>query len=454
MRRVALFLLFGLFYAYAATALGHTSEVFFDSRQYFDYARNLLETGVYGLDPGHADMSREPAYGVYLAALFSAVKAAGLTPSLSALLEPARIFWVKALQALTLFVFAGLCAFRGNLPRRVRWPLFLLLVFSPTVLGANRELFSEALAISLSALLHFFLTRSLGGQSRWNVAGVFLAAALLVLTKAYLYYLFIPSLLLAAAWAARRRFNPVFFSCLALGLGLFTGQQAWNARNAARFGEKTDNTRLSIALAGKVARIDRVNWHTEALVAIAGGLGTNFCDAHFGAARCSLFDYRGCDEIGNQINYGLRIKLGGQYLADREVKREMIKLYFHRPFTQLLGSSLELIRMFFFEAILDAGTLPTFLQLPARAWHIVGSLLLWALIAVSVASYARGRDKEHFTLALACGGILVYHAASMAQITNVVRYVFPVLPFLYFFAADGIGLLLEKFWKTKKTSTT
>ncbi|MGZ3655811.1 MAG: hypothetical protein ACXVCS_09655 [Bdellovibrionota bacterium] len=445
MRKIALFLFLGLLYAYAVTALGRTSEVFFDSRQYFDYARNLVETGVYGLEAGKPDMSREPAYGFYLAALFSTVRAVGLSPSIAALLEPARIFWVKALQALVLFLCAGLCAFRGEIPDRARKPLFFLLILSPTVIGANRELFSEALAIPLATLLLFFLSRVLAGRSKWNLLGVFFSQAALVFTKSYLYYLSFPALL----WTVRRRINPVFFAALALGLGGLTAQKIWDARNHARFGENTDNTRLSIALAGKVARIDRVHWHTDWPVAIAGALGTNFCDSRYGEQRCKLFDYRGCDEIGNAINYGLRIKLGAQFLADQAVKHDMAQLFLQRPITQVSGSGLELLRMFFFESVLDSGTLPGFLQTPARAWHIVGSLLLWALIGLSFRDIFRHR--RNYTLALACGAILVYHAGTMSQITNVVRYVFPVLPFLYFFAADGIGLLLEKRWKISKT---
>jgi len=59
--------------------------------------------------------------------------------------------------------------------------------------------------------------------------------------------------------------------------------------------------------------------------------------ARYGEPRCMLFDYRGCDEIGNQVNYGFRIKLGSQHSADLAVKREMATLLMTGPRTGILS---------------------------------------------------------------------------------------------------------------------
>src|SRR4051812_36162658 len=120
MRRTSLFLALGLAYAFCMIALGRVSAVYFDAEQYFAYAKNLAETGVYGVIPGVPDMHREPGYGVFLSALFALVRLLGLTPDLASLLDPARIFWVKAAQAFLLYLSFGLAAFRGELPRRAR----------------------------------------------------------------------------------------------------------------------------------------------------------------------------------------------------------------------------------------------------------------------------------------------------------------------------------------------
>jgi hypothetical protein len=452
MRKTALFLLLGLVYAYAVISLGHASAVYYDARQYFDYAKNLLETGTYGLVPGQPDIHREPGYGVYLAALLAAVKGAGFAPSLEAISSPEKIFWVKLLQAYVLFLSAALCAFHGALPERVRRPFFFLVVLSPTFVGAMREIYSEALAIPLSLLFLFFFSRAIALPGWGNRFGTALAWAAQVLAKSVLYYSCYAFLLLAAALAFRRRTLPLLLAFVFAATGGLAAQRAWKLRTAS-LGANADEARLSIALAGKIARLDEVSWEGNVIPALAASLGTNFCDRHFGADRCAHFDYRACDEVGPRYLREYTRRLGSAHLADEAIKHDMFTLWFHRPLTQLAGSGLELLRMTFFESVIDAGSLPGFLQAPARAWHIVGSLALWALILLSWVRLARTGirlDTPEGGIVLVCGAILFYHAVSMAQITNVARYVFAVLPFAYYFAADGAALAWEKLRTWKK----
>lgn len=460
-KAIPLFLLAGLAYAWLVTSLGEVSAAYFDSLQYLQYGRNLLEQGIYGFQSGEPDMNREPGYGVFLAGLLWLVKSLGLVRDLAAAAEPANVIWLKTIQAYVLFLSAAACAFLGAFPARVRKPFFLVVILSPTCIGAVREIYSEALAIPLSLLLLCFVSRALssGGVLFPALAGALFGA--MVLTKSYFHfasYVFLLAFIFFRGrqiyeWAARRvalrpllRF-PVPLLLFCLFLGGFLSQQAWSLRNARLFGANASEARLSIALAGKVARLDRARWGKDLGPAIAASLGTNFCDKLYNPERCSLFDYRGCDVIGNEVRLDYENRLPTKTEADSSLKRDMVKLWFARPFTQLFGSGLELLRMFFFEAVLDAGTLPSLLQVPARAWHIVGSLAFWCLILVSFTRHRRhwGRlPQVERQLALFCLALLAYHAAMMAQITNVVRYVFPILPFLYYFTADGIAVFIER----------
>lgn len=447
-----LFLVFGLAYAYWATSLGQVSSAYFDSLQYLGYGRSLLESGVYGSVLGVPDMNREPGYGFYLAALISLASWVSGIQDFSQLEVPANVFWLKLFQAMVLFLTAGLCAFKGSLPSRLRWPFFLLVLLSPTCIGAMREIYSEALAIPLSLLLLLLASRALSSGSPIAMAGAGAIFGLAVLTKSYLYYASFAFFLLFLFLTGRRLIGrgapgPIAALALCLGLGGFVAQQAWNARNHLVFGDQASEARLSIALAGKVARLHAADWKRDLPVALAASLGTNFCDRYYGSERCSRFDYRGCDVVGPEYLQRYQDQYKLNTLADRQLKRDMLLLYFERPGTQLFGTALELLRMFFFEAVPDSGTFPRFLQPMLRAWHILGSMGFWVLILISWARHWRERHSDpapHRQLSLLCLCLIAYHAATMAQVTNVVRYVFPVLPFLYYFTADGISIFLMR----------
>ena len=110
--------------------------------------------------------------------------------------------------------------------------------------------------------------------------------------------------------------------------------------------------------------------------------------------------------------------------------------------------------MFFFEAVLDPTTFPKPMQGFLRAWHILGSGLFWIFILASWTQFWLQKDSSgaERSIFLLCAGFIAYHAATMSQITNVVRYVFPILPFLYYFVADGISTALERIsaWRAKR----
>ncbi len=449
-RKIVIFLLFGLAYAFSVIAIGRTSEVYYDSKQYFDYACNLLQSGVYGLIPGTPDMGREPGYGIYLSGLFSLIRGIGFAPDLASIARPENIFWVKMLQAFVLFCCAGITAFLGALPKRIRWAFFLILIFSPSTISAMRELYSEALAIPLAVLWIYFVSKALQGNCPLPFLGVGIIQALLVLTKSYLYYASFLFLLIALAFALRRKWRPIFYVSLAIATGGFVAQKGWNYRNSTMLGQNAHEPRLSLMLAGKIARIDTVNLGEDLSVALAASIGTNFCDRHFGMDRCKNFDYRGSDQKGYEtlVRYWERKESGA--MVDQMLRRDMLRLYFQKPFTQIFGSGLEILRMFFFESVLDTGTLPRPLQPLGRAWHVAGSLLLWLLILVSWChffnAWATFAEAER-GLILLCSSLPLFHVITMAQITNVVRYIFPVLPFFYFFAAFGLAQLFT--WRAR-----
>lgn len=447
--KIAFFFAVAIAYAVAASSLGQISGAYFDSEQYIHYGWNLLESGQYGATIGRPDMNREPAYAAYLAGLLWTLKLFGANLSVQSLLKPDHLFFVKGLQALTLFLCAGFTAFRAQLPVRLQWPFFLLAILSPSCISIVREIYSEALAVPLALLLLGCVSLSFKTKTRIPSFAAGLFFGLMVLTKSYLYFASFLFLSIAAISLLPRLRIPrtavLLFLCM--GLSGFAAQKAWDFRNLRVFGENASEARLSIALAGKVARLHEAEWPKDLAPALAASLGTNFCDGIFGPDRCSRFDYRGCDVIGLQNLLKYKEQYVTNRAADSALKKDMFSLWMRRPATQLFGSGLELLRMFFFEAVMDSGTFPDVLRLPARIWHLAGSLIFWAFILTSFTRHRRHwslMDLQERSLALGCALVIAYHAFSMAQITNVVRYVFPILPLLYYFVADGIAVLLER----------
>jgi hypothetical protein len=240
---------------------------------------------------------------------------------------------------------------------------------------------------------------------------------------------------------------------------LFTGvislfmNSAWTYRNRVTLGENAATSRFSIALAGKVARIDQMKFPEELPVALAASMGSNFCDEHFGPPSCERFDYRGCDKVGIRVLGEYSDQFGSKVLVENNIVRDMRRLFFRRPGIQLLGSFLEILRMGFFEAVLDKGTLPALMVPWARAWHAIGSALIWFLILLGLKElYFKysSVDTSHRGLFWLFGGVIVYHFSTMSQVTNVVRYIFPVIPFLYLFASVGLASGIErvKVWRS------
>lgn len=441
MRKLSLLALAGVLYALLVAASSQ-SELFFDSVQYHAYARNLIETQTYGEEPGVPDMNREPGYGVFLAILAVMFKALGVIANADGLKAPQALFWVKFTQGALMFATAAAAALAAPWPKRLRTALFALFVFSPTVFGTAREIYSEALALPLSFVFVYFAANALKKPSAQYLAGASLAWALAILTKSYLQYTSIFFIAGAAYLLARRRQKALASLLLVTGVVSALANGCWSYRNKVVLGEGVASTRLAIALAGKVARIDQMKLPEELPAALAAAVGSNFCDGLFGAPSCSKFDFRECDRIGPATWARYRRDFPPDSVAEKKLKSDMVALYFEKPVHQLLGSFLEVMRISFFEAVMDTGSLPPPLKTPARAWHAVGSALMWACIALGLLHLRRTwtKTEPHIRAFYVLAALLIgYHYLVMSQITNVVRYVFPVLPFLYVFAATGIA---------------
>ncbi|MGE4232447.1 MAG: hypothetical protein AB7F43_03875 [Bacteriovoracia bacterium] len=429
-------------YALAFTNIGDTS-FWADAQSYFDYALNLVRTGIFGLTAGVADMQREPGYPFFLSLLIRIFQTLGITVS-------ARSF--VFVQLFIHFCFSWAAASAKGLPEKVKTIFFLLLIFSPTLIGAHREVYSESLSVLLSLLFFTFLQKTLFEPK--NIKTIFFgfltgtSFALITLTKAYLaplMYVFLPFSLLLFRYRkqlAKRlsfelpqfsRFSLTLMTCSVLAL---CGNKLWDARNQNQLGDNQFLPRKSIAIAGKIARVHQMKIPEDLPVALTASFGTNICDSIFSSARCSRFDYRGCDDIGPSTLRSYLKKYPTPLEAETKLQADMRKLYFEKPFHQILASGLEVIRMSFFEAVANYSSLPVFLQWFSRAWHFLGSLILLFFFIKGLNLVKKEKEKLIY---FAPFSFVSYHVIAMSQITNVVRYIFPIMPFIYLFCALGIS---------------
>jgi hypothetical protein len=192
------------------------------------------------------------------------------------------------------------------------------------------------------------------------------------------------------------------------------------------------------AIAGKVLRVQKFNMPKELTTALAAAVGTNFCNDIYGKSACFLYTIDGADSIGFPLSDRYYRIFSAPALAQSAMVKDMAQEYLKNPLLQVLGSLLEAIRMSFLESPQRLETGVRILDLSPRLWHFFGSLLVWLFffrgLKASRSFSSNGRSFLWVLLSL-----LAFHYAVMSQFTNLVRYIYPMLPVIYFFAALGIA---------------
>ncbi|TAL87878.1 MAG: hypothetical protein EPN69_11955 [Rhodanobacter sp.] len=210
-----------------------------DAGQYYAYALNLANHGVFAKDlPGaaviHPDNYRDPGYPVFLA-LWMKMLGTGAAWYAAVLLSQAL------LGALTVTLATQLG--RHWLPLRWAAAAGVTMALWPHSITINDYLLSETLFGFLVALGVLAVASALQRRSSWRAlaAGLTLGAA--ALTNAVL----LPVGVLLAALLAWRRLAPRKL-CVALAAGALVLPSAWAVRNAAVVAPAADNSSTARAL--------------------------------------------------------------------------------------------------------------------------------------------------------------------------------------------------------------
>lgn len=404
-----------------------------DSGQYFAYAKNIWDTGVYGMVPGQPDGHREPLYSLLLAGFIGAAR-------LWRVRAPEELAaWMVFLQSLCCYLAcASVLGIRGvSLGRRLG--LFALLLLSPTVITMNGMIYSEALAYSLVALFIVSFFTETTEHSSWRLLLAFGIGAALVLTKIHFQYL--PFLLLPVAGmmliGAKRgggvsglfRRGAWFLGCFSLGI--LVSVQAWELRNARGFASRGTEYRKLLNVLGKTMRSDRIDFSAEAAPGFAAALGTNFCERAYGRERCRLFDFQTSDKLANRFIQDLTSGNSDASEVEKQVKAKILAYWRESPFRQLMGSFLEAVRISFFEFTdLGRGSANRWVGKFPSLWHFLGSLGL-LLACVWGATRWKLLNASFRLSGAVCLLMIGYHYFIYINVTNVARFSLVILPLLY-----------------------
>jgi hypothetical protein len=352
-----------------------------------------------------------------------------------------------------LFVGAYVAAFRSALPQRIQKIFFTLLLISPTLIACQREIFSEALAVPLSLFLIYFFSMAIDRNNSYKKSNGAMVAcgicwACMILTKSYLYYLSFCFLILAIMTLFSKKSLPVMKNArkalVVMALSAVIAQNAWDYRNFVQLKGDVGIMRKAIAIIGKVDRLDRADLFNHLGVALAASVGTNFCNRRYSEIQCQPFNYHGCDMIGISVWNEYVAKYPNTKAAMDAVTHDMIKLYFKKPLVQITGTLLEIIRMLFFEATEAFDRVPLILKPLVPLWHALGSLIFLFFVVIGISLYFKKskswilENPAQWTLYLFTLIFIFYHFAVMSEFTNVARYIFPILPFIYLWVTQGI----------------
>lgn len=418
-----------------------------DANQYFQYARNIVDTGVYGLRPGLPDQNREPGFGVFLAIITAVCDFLGFRT------QEQYVKFMFFGQAALMSFAAFRLSYKSYLPRKMGRILYAAIHLSPTFFVMNSSLFSEGFAASMMLFFLSFALRSLYWESKSNLmskpalqnallSGLALGA--FVLTKQYsvVLALFLAMGLLFAV-VNNRKHKWLVTLGIAGALALAMGG-AWKLRNKTS-GAPLDISRVAVVIAGKTLRASTIT-ASEIPMAIVGSIGRTTCEKIYGVKPCQKFDYIYPDELGFQAWSDYNTKYGEDVkLAEKMLMRDMFGYWFKEPHKQAFGVFLEVIKIAFFESMVVYTNVGKIFGITSL-WHGLGSILSWVLIFSAWINWKKKHELmdpflgRAFFLATVVVG---FHFAVMGQLSNVSRYVLPIVPAFYLLSMGGLWIKLQ-----------
>jgi len=382
-----------------------------DALRYLQYATNLVEYDVFGLDgkmgqpaPGRANT---PLYPTFLAGVFTAngVKPEQLRCYLQRVEQSCSDTVLTAVLDAQLAIVAlaligiWLCGWMV-LGRRGAWIAALMALASGQLTGFANQLLTENFSILLCSGLTLLLLLARDGRTRWQgLLGIVLGALTLNRPEfAYLAYAFIALAWLALARRQARRRTLLRAAALTLGFALLCGPWMW--RNANHFGDPA----LTQSYGGRIlAQRVRYNQMTSQELAVAfvywlPNFGDGLAEHLFppqAYARLGFGPgtfYRG----GLPYHDAVAAQLGGEqgvtrHLLIDDVLGHPVK---HAAVTFALawrgifvGKSWGLCALmaFLIALVLRPDVRPVLARLSLPAWYM---LFFYAAVSVSVARYA------------------------------------------------------------------
>jgi hypothetical protein len=408
-----------------------------EAEAYFNYGRNLLDTGTYGVVAGVPDDFREPGYGFFLAAAIAPAR-----PFLSG--QEAMLRWLVLVQA-SLFACAVFFFFqRAQLPLALRWFTLGVFLLSPTLAGANGAIYSEAIVITLMLVILTALAGP-GFPRPRSLAVIGLAASYLLLTKMYLLFLvpigaaafLVAAVRMKGAGLGREAAMRLLVVTVLVSLPFL----AWSARGRGLEKRHKHNDRIIIQLAGKVYRHKQWNLREEWKPALLASCCASTCLNRYGAGTCNKFTWITSDPLGYQVLQEWIDRPPEQ--KKKSVLRETLEYWWSTLPIQIVSSGLELVRIAFFEGASVSPESGFLWRKFAQLWHFFGSLLVWAIALAGMFLAWKERKTDSFIRRASIGGgaLIVYHLVFMSQVTNVQRYSVPLLPWFYWFASLALWRL-------------
>jgi hypothetical protein len=425
LRSLSLYLLLSGLYLASVCGFGKP-DLANDSSAYLEYARVQIDHGFHGQYSTGPDMHREPGYPFFIQVVLRPLEFFVGREDLLALK------WIVFCQTIFFLFSVGVLVFLPGRTRKYRRIFAGLLLASPTLWGSHTIIYPESLSASLVILALAGVDRFAEKPGWFSAGWVGLLIGVQSLVRYTQFYGVIVCALFAAGfslWSYRqglvqRARSSALIAFLALAGGIY-----WPIRNHLVLEPGAYSVREPTAIAGKILRIEEADLLHNLPKALVCAVGTSLCERIYGSDACLMYEIRGSDKLG-----GLAwLEHTREYAGPTEKKLSAFKAryfrrYFEHPFLQILGSLIEIVRIGFWES-LPAIQIRIFDAFP-RVWHFGGSLLVWGFFLRGLKTLSQAGAGLRPVLGISIGWVL-YHFALMSQITNLVRYVIPLLPCVY-----------------------
>ncbi len=400
-----------------------------DSGAYLKYARTRIDSGIHGHEIQNGpDMHRELGYPFFIASVLRPFEWIVGREDVFALK------WITFCQGLFFLTALACLVFLPGSSQRYRRVFAAVLFLSPTLWGAHTVIYSESLAATLVIFAFVAAFRSVETQS----LGACLAFGLLIglqglVRYSQVYWVFFCGFVggFASIYFRVRGQSALASKLFLSGILAILCVASWNLRNRLVLGPEAYSIREPIVLAGKILRVESIDLFNHLPQALVCAVGTNLCQRIYGEAASFPFEIRESDRLGIKAwKDHVESYTGSATARFRDFRKQYFRRYLDHPFLQFVGSLVEMVRIGFCESVPPFGTRGLSFTFFPRIWHFAGSLLVWALFWSGLSTLSRAERSVRLVMVLSLAWI-TYHFALMSQVTNLVRYVIPLLPCIY-----------------------